>query len=152
MSRARRTASSRALCTTTETPSQARCVSLPRLDCAQPDVRFLPQVTVRMRDGKKIVHDGIKVEFVGNIGEPGSRRLGRASWALTDDGQSCSMIGAITRSFFRFRRSSRRRASCAKPRRSTFCSRTSRSSMRATRESMSSCGASCISPQLRVYR
>ena len=110
------------------------------------------QVTVRVRDGKKIVHDGIKVEFVGNIGEPGSRRLGRASWALTDDGQSCSMIGAITRSFFRFRRSSRRRASCAKPRRSTFCSKMSRNSMRATRESTSSCGASCISPQLRVYR
>lgn len=26
------------------------------------------KVTVRVRDGKKIVHDGIKVEFVGNIG------------------------------------------------------------------------------------
>jgi vacuolar protein sorting-associated protein 26 len=25
-------------------------------------------VTVRVRDGKKLVHDGIKVEFVGNIG------------------------------------------------------------------------------------
>lgn len=26
------------------------------------------QVTVRVRDGKRMTHDGIKVEFVGNIG------------------------------------------------------------------------------------
>jgi vacuolar protein sorting-associated protein 26 len=26
------------------------------------------QVVVRVRDGKKLVHDGIKVEFVGSIG------------------------------------------------------------------------------------
>ena len=26
------------------------------------------QVTVRVRDGKKLAHDGIKVEFVGSIG------------------------------------------------------------------------------------
>ena len=28
----------------------------------------IPQVTVRVRDGKKLVHEGIKVEFVGSIG------------------------------------------------------------------------------------
>lgn len=27
------------------------------------------QVTVRVRDGKKITHEGIKVEFVGSIGQ-----------------------------------------------------------------------------------
>ena len=27
------------------------------------------QVSVRVRDGKKLAHDGIKVEFVGSIGE-----------------------------------------------------------------------------------
>lgn len=27
------------------------------------------KVTVRVRDGKKLAHDGIKVEFVGSIGE-----------------------------------------------------------------------------------
>ena len=26
------------------------------------------QATVRVRDGKKLTHDGIKVEFVGSIG------------------------------------------------------------------------------------
>jgi Vacuolar protein sorting-associated protein 26 len=26
------------------------------------------QVSVRVRDGKKVTHEGIKVEFVGNIG------------------------------------------------------------------------------------
>ena len=29
---------------------------------------FLLQVTIRVRDGKKTVHEGIKVEFVGSIG------------------------------------------------------------------------------------
>lgn len=27
-----------------------------------------PQVSVRVRDGKKLVHEGIKIEFVGSIG------------------------------------------------------------------------------------
>lgn len=27
------------------------------------------QATIRVRDGKKLVHDGIKVQLVGNIGE-----------------------------------------------------------------------------------
>lgn len=27
------------------------------------------QVTVRVRDGKRLAHDGIKVEFIGSIGE-----------------------------------------------------------------------------------
>lgn len=29
---------------------------------------FALQATVRVRDGKKLTHDGIKVEFVGSIG------------------------------------------------------------------------------------
>ena len=28
----------------------------------------LPQAAIRVRDGKKLVHEGIKVEFVGTIG------------------------------------------------------------------------------------
>ena len=27
------------------------------------------KITVRVRDGKKLAHEGIKVEFVGSIGE-----------------------------------------------------------------------------------
>ena len=27
-----------------------------------------PQIAIRVRDGKKLTHDGIKVEFVGSIG------------------------------------------------------------------------------------
>jgi vacuolar protein sorting-associated protein 26 len=29
----------------------------------------ISQATIRVRDGKKLVHEGIKVEFVGSIGE-----------------------------------------------------------------------------------
>ena len=27
------------------------------------------QITIRVRDGKKLTHEGIKVEFVGSIGQ-----------------------------------------------------------------------------------
>jgi hypothetical protein len=31
----------------------------------------LIKVTVRLRDGRKLAHDGIKVEFIGSIGTNG---------------------------------------------------------------------------------
>jgi Vacuolar protein sorting-associated protein 26 len=31
-------------------------------------MNLTPKVTIRVRDGKKTAHDGIKVEFVGSIG------------------------------------------------------------------------------------
>jgi len=30
---------------------------------------WVEQVTIRVRDGKKLTHEGIKVEFVGSIGQ-----------------------------------------------------------------------------------
>ena len=43
---------------------QVCLISLPR-----DYILTLPKVTVRVRDGKKLAHEGIKVEFVGSIGE-----------------------------------------------------------------------------------
>jgi vacuolar protein sorting-associated protein 26 len=42
----------------------------PPLHCTSlgPPFTDIDQVVVRVRDGKKLVHDGIKVEFVGSIG------------------------------------------------------------------------------------
>jgi vacuolar protein sorting-associated protein 26 len=34
------------------------------------------QVVVRTRDGKRLIHEGIKIEFVGCIGEHVSKRTG----------------------------------------------------------------------------
>lgn len=37
----------------------------PELCADTPSLRFVgPQATIRVRDGKKLVHEGIKVEFV----------------------------------------------------------------------------------------
>ena len=45
----------------------------------------LVQVVVRVRDGKKVVHEGIKVEFVGSIGPLVCHKsLGPLSSALTE--------------------------------------------------------------------
>lgn len=33
------------------------------------DTYYTCQVSIRVRDGKKLTHEGIKVEFVGSIGE-----------------------------------------------------------------------------------
>lgn len=34
----------------------------------QAELIFLLQIAIRVRDGKKVTHEGIKVEFVGSIG------------------------------------------------------------------------------------
>lgn len=41
------------------------------------------QVVVRTRDGKRLVHEGIKIEFVGCIGEPGWYRAAKRKVKLT---------------------------------------------------------------------
>lgn len=37
------------------------------------------QVIIRVRDGKNVKHEGIKVEFVGSIGSPSSSTRAAAS-------------------------------------------------------------------------
>ena len=61
------------------------------------------QVTVRVRDGKKLAHEGIKVEFVGSIGVFLS--LARESGALNPRLQSCSMTADIIMNFCRYHKS-----------------------------------------------
>jgi vacuolar protein sorting-associated protein 26 len=52
-----------------ESPSCGFCCAC----CAGANHDVASQASVRVRDGKKLAHDGIKVEFVGSIGEPRSR-------------------------------------------------------------------------------
>ena len=106
------------------------------------------QVTVRVRDGKRTTHEGIKVEFVGNIGTfffiLEFERFGLPSHGLIvarNVTQSYSTTAATTTSSFPSRKSWLLRASYGRLRRSTFYSRMLRSSMRVIWVSMSSCGA-----------
>ena len=61
------------------------------------------QVTVRVRDGKKLAHEGIKVEFVGSIGA--FLRLACACGALSSYLQSYSMTADIIMNFCRYHKS-----------------------------------------------
>jgi hypothetical protein len=54
----------------TVNPLQARFVTiLQHINKRVITLRATGQVTIRLRDGKKLQHEGIKVEFVGSIGE-----------------------------------------------------------------------------------
>ncbi|KAJ7760406.1 vacuolar protein sorting-associated protein 26-domain-containing protein [Mycena metata] len=65
------------------------------------------QVSIRVRDGKKMQHDGIKVEFVGSIGTFHFMHI-RVYTRNTPHGlvQNCSMTGGTTTNFSPYRRSS----------------------------------------------
>ncbi|KAH8984495.1 hypothetical protein EDB86DRAFT_2962991 [Lactarius hatsudake] len=80
--------------------------------------RARPRTTVRVREGKRTTHDGIEVEFVGNIELFYDRGHHQEFFSLSQE--------VVT---------------CDRRRRSTLCSRMLRSSTRATWASMSSCGS-----------
>ncbi len=94
-------------------------------------------VTVRPKDGRRLEHTGIKVQFIGLIG--GSWLP--PSWAATDARpQKCSLTEAIIMSFCRLDKSLQRLASYSTRRRSPSTSRTLRSSMSRTTASTLGCG------------
>lgn len=58
-------------------------------------------VTIRPKDGKRLEHTGIKVQFIGTIGPHASTP---GAWKLAEklyDRQRCSLIAEITTSFCR---------------------------------------------------
>ena len=52
-------------------------------------------VTIRPKDGKRLEHTGIKVQFIGTIGMS-SLKL---AWTSADEAQRCSLIEATTTNF-----------------------------------------------------
>ena len=82
----------------------------------------LPQVVVRIRDGKKITHEGVKVEFVGSIG------ASVPSLVLMDlshpHPQNSSTTGVTITNFCPSPKRLPHQGRCGRHRRSTSCSRT----------------------------
>ena len=86
---------------------------------------------MRVRDGKKIAHEGIKVEFVGSIGALALSPVLKGP--SNPPPQSSSTTGVTITNFCHSRRSSPRQGRCGKPRHLISCLRTSRSSTKVTR-------------------
>src|SRR4051812_23544259 len=83
-------------------------------------------VTVRPKDGKRLEHTGIKVQFIGTIGRAAARCISVSHHRLTlpSTPQKCSSTVATTTSSSLSTKSSPPPASCSTRRPSTSTSRT----------------------------
>lgn len=100
--------------------------------------QHLLQVAIRVRDGKKLAHDGIKVEFVGSIGTYALMLVPPPSSSSVS--KNFSTTAGIIMNFFRYHKSLQPPGRCDRRKRSTSISRTSRNSSKAIRESTSNYG------------
>ena len=97
---------------------------------------------VRIRDGKKIAHEGIKVEFVGSIGAL-VRHQFSTSYLLP---QSSSMTEVTITNSCPSHRSLPHQERCGRHRRLISYSRTWRNNTKATKALMSSSGGHDLAP------
>ena len=88
------------------------------------------QVTIRVRDGKKITHEGIKVEFVGSIGATITRKSPQFNLTFRSS-QNYSTTGDTTMNSSRYLKNLQHLVRCDKRRHSNLRSRMWRSSMKA---------------------
>ena len=82
-------------------------------------------MTIRVRDGKKTTHDGIKVEFVGSIGSLIlASILNPRQIFISPSPKSYSMTEGIIMNSCRYLRNWQRQASCDRLKHSNLTSRT----------------------------
>lgn len=94
-------------------------------------------VTIRPKDGKRLEHTGIKVQFIGTIGKLSpSSVLSTNAQRLTEAGiQKCSTIEATTMNSYRWSKNWPPQASCYTRKPSLSTSRMSRNNTSHTMES-----------------
>jgi hypothetical protein len=68
-------------------------------------IKHMPlQIAIRVRDGKKLTHEGIKVEFVGSIGMLSLPYAPTVGLTTDTETQNFSMTVDITTNFSRYRK------------------------------------------------